>query len=354
MTFTIIQKDITTLSVDAIVNPTDQNYSGRGGVDKQIHMLCGKPLVEETKKLHKLNLGEAKATSAFNLSSKYIIHTSAPHWTGKNPLESVLLGSCYRNSLSLAHSLGCKSIAFPLIASKGKHFPRELAFSTAISTIKECLNDYPSLCVTLTLFGGSEQISTDLLKIVTQSINNSFIPDEKYEEDLIYETSDILSIDALPEESTSTSNVSDLIERSSCLDENLIENLLKKPTQANLDKIPIDESFASMLSRIMKERKLSNAAIYDELGMSSVGFWKLLTGETNPKKMTVFAIAVALNLSLSETKEMLMKAGYAINPSSIQDIVISGLIQNHIYDRYQIDNLLYSLDLQLLPGAIID
>lgn len=354
MTFTIIQEDITTLSVDAIVNPTDQNYSGRGGVDRQIHKLCGQPLVEATRKLHKLNLGEAKATNAFNLSAKYIIHTSAPHWTGKNPLEPVLLGSCYRSCLSLASNLGCKSIAFPLIASKGKHFPRELAFSTAISTIKDCMKDYPSLCVTLALYGDSEQISPDLLKIVTQSINNSFIIDEKQEEELVSRTSNNPFIGSLPEESTSSTIDSDLVERSVQKDENLIETLLKKPTQANLDKIPIEESFASMLSRIMKERKLSNATIYDELGMSNVGFWKLLTGGTNPKKMTVFAIAIALKLSLEETKEMLMKAGYAINPSSIQDVVISGLIQNQIYDRYQIDNLLYALDLQLLPGAIID
>ena len=70
--------------------------------------------------------------------------------------------------------------------------------------------------------------------------------------------------------------------------------------------------------------------------------------------MTVFGIAVALKLSLEDTKSMLMKAGYAINRSSLQDIIIAGLIENNVYDRYAIDNLLYSLDLQMLPGAVID
>jgi O-acetyl-ADP-ribose deacetylase len=134
----------------------------------------------------------------------------------------------------------------------------------------------------------------------------------------------------------------------------LIEALLNNPTQKNLDKVPVDESFAQTLARILKERGLKHSEVYDELGMTNVGFWKLLKGKSNPTKMTVFGLAIALKLSIEETKEMLMKAGYAINLSSLQDVIIAGLIRNKVYDRYTMDNLLYALDLQLLPGAIID
>ncbi len=85
--------------------------------------------------------------------------------------------------------------------------------------------------------------------------------------------------------------------------------------------------------------------------MSNVGFWKILKGNTNPTKKTVFALAIALRLTSEETKDLLMKAGYAINPSSLFDVILSKLIQKKVYDRFTIDELLYSLDLQSLPGA---
>ncbi len=68
--------------------------------------------------------------------------------------------------------------------------------------------------------------------------------------------------------------------------------------------------------------------------------------------MTVFALAIFFHLSLDDTKELLMKAGFAINPSSVQDIVLSLLIEKNIYDRYVIDDFLYNMDLAPLPGSL--
>ena len=132
MPFRIAYADITQIKADAIVNPTDQYYSGGGGVDRQIHEICGYKLYEATDRLPRLHLGEAKATPGFALPCKYIIHTSGPRWRDSHFLEISLLGSCYRNSIQLAHSLGCRSIAFPLVSSRGKHFPKEQALTTAI------------------------------------------------------------------------------------------------------------------------------------------------------------------------------------------------------------------------------
>ncbi len=334
MGFQIINSDITTLNVDAIVNPTDQFYSGGGGLDMQIHDICGQPLRDATNKLPRLHLGEAKATEGFSLPCKYIIHTSGPHWTGKSSLETAVLGSCYRNSLVVAKSLSCKSIAFPLIASKGKNFPKEVAPTVAINSIEECVQEFPDINIILTVFGSwTEHLSSELFTTVSQYIKDLYIPNSyDLEDDYEVESNKVL---CSPEP----------------IDANLIKKLIEKPTQANLDKIPVDESFAEMLTRLLKERKLPHSAVQDEIGMSTPGFWKILNGKSNPSKMTVFGIAIALELSIEETKEMLMKAGYAINQSSLQDIIVSGLIQSKIYDRNTIDDLLYSLDLQPLPGA---
>lgn len=390
MGFQILNANITTLKVDAIVNPTDQDYSGRGGVDRQIHNICGPDLRNATDKLPKLHLGEAKVTNSFGLLCKYIIHTSGPHWTGKSFLEVDLLGSCYRNSLVLANSLGCKTIAFPLISSQGKHFPKELALTVAVNAIKECVQEFPQINIILAVWGKwTQKLPPKLFEDFSLYVSSSYVPDDNYakffaldfdrvqhknfqnrklqdirgseyngistferqEEKALEETGSFEKTVSLADEDLENIVLENSSLEPSYIDENLIKALLDKPTQANLDKVPVDETFAAMLARLLKQQNLQHSAVQDEIGMSGVGFWKILKGEVSPKKMTVFGIAIALKLSLKETEEMLMKAGFAINQSSLQDIIISGLIQNKIYDRNVIDDLLYSLDLQPLPGA---
>ena len=338
MPFKIISSDITTLTVDALVNPSDQYYSGGGGVDRAIHNICGQELRNATDKLKKLHLGEVRITEGFALPAKYIFHTSSPHWTGRSKLELDLLGSCYRNSIQLASILGLKSIAFPLVASRGKHFPREVAFTVAVNAVKEALEDYPLLNVLLVLFkDNSEKISEKLMELVSLSLVE-YIPDESY--------LSLLTGGEETEEYTSCAP--------SIMSKDDINALIEKPTEQNLSKIAVDESFSEMLKRLMEEKKVPNTYLQDELDLSAPGLWKLLKGRSNPQKLTVFALSIALRLNLEETKEMLMKAGYAINESSLEDIILASLISNEIYDRYTIDNLLYSLDLALLPGAVID
>lgn len=332
VSFNIIFSDITTLPVDAIVNPTDQYFSGGGGVDMLIHDICGDELYHATRKYGRLHLGEAKATDGFALNARYIIHTSAPHWTGRSRLEIDLLGSCYRNSLSLASHLECRTIAFPLIASRGKHFPKEVAFTTAVNAIRESMEEYPTLDIYLVLLrNNADLVSEDLMSLLSEDILTQYVPRDDY----------VFS----GEES---------LQKPSFMSMDDINDLIKHPTEKNLSKIPVDESFGSMLERIMKEKNITNTYIQNELEISGAGLWKILNGKSNPAKMTVYALSIALKLDIDEAKEMLMKAGYAINQSSLEDIVLASLISNGIYDRCTIDNLLFSLDLSLLPGAIIE
>ena len=346
MPFRIAYADITQIKADAIVNPTDQYYSGGGGVDRQIHEICGYKLYEATDRLPRLHLGEAKATPGFALPCKYIIHTSGPRWRDSHFLEISLLGSCYRNSIQLAHSLGCRSIAFPLVSSRGKHFPKEQALTTAIDAIMESTSEYPDMEVILTIYGKwTENIPEDYFNWLSEYIEETYEPES--EQDLSFEDSyESAGIQMLCcKEAASESPI---------IDSSLIINLLNKPTQPNLDKIPVDESFDKMLNRLIDENQTKTNDILDQIGISGAGLSKLRNGKNNPSKLTVFALAVFFKLSIDDTTDMLMKAGYAINPSSMQDIIISGLIREGIYDRYKIDDLLYALDLQPLPGAVID
>ena len=344
MPFRIVYTDITQLKVDAIVNPTDRFYSGGGGVDELIHLMCGAPLNVATAELPDLHLGEAKATPGFALPCKYIIHTSGPKWKESHFLEISLLGSCYRNSVQLAYNLGCRSIAFPLISSRGKHFPKEQALTTAINAILECVNEYPDMDIILTIYGKwAENIPTSFFESLSEYLCDTYEPDEEQ----IEEDEDYRKYGMVAEE---TVTYGALLEESG---RSVIQDLLDNPTQKNLDKIEVDESFAEMLNRLIEERKTKTNDILDALDISAAALSKLRNGKNNPSKLTVFAIAIFFKLSIEDTKDMLMKAGLAFNPSSMQDIIVSGLIKEGIYDRYQIDDLLYALDLQVLPGAVV-
>jgi transcriptional regulator with XRE-family HTH domain len=282
--------------------------------------------------------GNGDATSECNRPGKYIIHASAPEWHGGSRQELTDLEECYRDSIRLAREKGCRSIAFPLISSQTRRFPKEIALSVALDAIREALQESDDLDVLLAMEGNHARASESLFPEIRQIIEQDYKPDRAYMEEVAFPPLFATLPELAPEQDV----------------DNLIDRLLDNPTRKNLDDIPLDESFAQMLARLLAEKQLKHSEIYDQLGMTNVGFWKLLKGKNNPSKMTVFGLAVAFRLSIEDTKEMLMKAGYAINPSSLQDVIISGLIQKKIYDRYAIDDLLYALDLQLLPGAIIE
>ncbi len=135
----LFQGDITELHIDAIVNAANKSLLGGGGVDGAIHRVAGPKLLEECKKLNGCETGEAKITKAYRLPSRFIIHTVGPVWYGGQIGEKELLANAYRNSLKLAIDNGLKSIAFPNISTGVYHFPKDLAASIAIQTVKEFL-----------------------------------------------------------------------------------------------------------------------------------------------------------------------------------------------------------------------
>ena len=137
---TVIKGDITKLHVGAIVNAANSELRGGGGVDGAIHRSGGPKIMEECSKIGGCPTGEAVITTAGNLPARFVIHTVGPIWAGGNKNEEKLLANAYDNSLKLAMKKGLKSIAFPNISTGVYGFPKDLASSIAIETVRNFQN----------------------------------------------------------------------------------------------------------------------------------------------------------------------------------------------------------------------
>jgi O-acetyl-ADP-ribose deacetylase len=132
----VVQGDITTIAVDAIVNAANEGLRGGGGVDGAIHRAGGPAIMEECIRLGGCRAGDAKATTAGKLPARYVVHAVGPFWSGGGRGEDDLLASAYRRSVGVAAGLGCESIAFPAISTGIFGFPIERAAPIALGTAR--------------------------------------------------------------------------------------------------------------------------------------------------------------------------------------------------------------------------
>ena len=329
MPLQIVRNDITKMECDAIVNAANSTLLGGGGVDGAIHRAAGKGLLLECMKLGGCKTGQAKITKGYNLPCKYVIHTVGPKWKGGNSGERELLESCYRESLKLAFENKCEIVAFPLISSGVYGYPKEEALQVAVNEIGKFLLGHDMLVYIVVFDKDCFRVSKKLIADITEYI------DEYYVETHYVGRSTTLLTYPLAKESAALSDL----------------EMPKAAAAFSLDDAvnALDESFSQMLLRKIDEKGLSDAKVYKKANVDRRLFSKIRS-DVNYKtsKPTAIAFAIALELSLDETKDFLMKAGFALSHSNKFDVIIEYFIKNGNYNIFEINEALFEFDQQLL------
>jgi len=345
MPLKIIRNDITTLNVDAIVNAANESLLGGGGVDGCIHRAAGPQLLAECRTLGGCKTGDAKITHAYDLPCKYVIHTPGPIWYGGSHGEKDLLISCYRRSMQLAEENGCDSVAFPLISSGIYGYPKAEALRVAVDTITGFLAETETeMDVSIVVFDKkSYKIGEKLFNDIAQFIDDNYVDEHKR---LYPETRRRAALNRMfnPEEECMAAPQTS----QAAPDDDYMMTMFSAGSLEDAVS-QLDESFAEMLLRKIDESGMTDAECYKKANIDRKLFNKIKNKkEYKPSKPTVIAFAIALELSLDETKNMLMKAGFALSRSNLFDVIIEFFITKGIYNVFEINEALFAYDQSLL------
>ena len=329
MPLQIIRNDITKMKVDAIVNAANSSLLGGGGVDGSIHRAAGPELLAECKTLGGCKTGSAKITMGYRLPCKYVIHAVGPRWRDGKHGEREKLVSCYRTSLALAKEHGCETVAFPLISSGIYGYPKDQALKVAIDTISDFLLENDMTVYIVIFDRKAYQIGEKLFSDIAAYIDDTYV-----DEHTDSRASQLRRMQMLSEEPEKAIYGAPMAASAKSLDDALSQ---------------IDESFSEMLLRKIDEKGMTDAQCYKKANIDRKLFSKIRSDRLyKPSKSTALAFAIALELPLDETKEMLMKAGFALSHSNKFDIIIEHSIEHGNYNVFEINEALFAFDQNLL------
>ena len=342
MPLIIVRNDITKMKVDAIVNAANSSLLGGGGVDGCIHRAAGPELLAECKALHGCETGSAKITKGYQLPCKYVIHTVGPRWWVSRSSARSLLASCYRTSLALAKEYGCESVAFPLISSGSFGYPKEQALRVAADTIRDFLLENDMTVYLVVYDRTAYQIGSGLYSDIAAYIDDRYVDEHE-----VLRPGRSRSAYRRPE------SLDDTCGPTACAPMASARPAPAASRPLSLDDMlsQIDESFSEMLLRKIDEKGMTDAQCYKKANIDRKLFSKIRSDRSyKPSKPTVIAFAIALELPLAETKDMLMKAGFALSRSNKFDIIVEYFIERGSYNVFEINEALFAFD-QSLIGA---
>ena len=328
MPLEIVRNDITKMSVDAIVNAAKESLLGGGGVDGCIHRAAGPELLAECRTLGGCKTGDAKITKAYRLPCQYVIHTVGPVWNGGSHGEWELLVSCYRTSLALAKEHGCETVAFPLISSGIFGYPKDQALRVAVDTIGEFLAENDMTVYIVIFDRAAYQIGNKLFADIAAYIDDHYVD-------------------------AHTDSRRERMRRMSVLESRTLSaDAAAAPMAADgLDSLlaHLDAGFSETLLKLIDRSGKKDSEIYKKANVDRKLFSKIRNNpDYKPSKATAIAFAIALELNLDETRDLIARAGYALSASSKFDVIIEYFIRQKKYDIFEINEALFAFDQSLL------
>ncbi len=323
MPFEIVRNDITKMDVDVIVNAANSQLQMGGGVCGAIFQAAGAAQLQAAcNEIGSCPVGGAVMTEAFQLPAKRIIHTVGPIWRGGSNKEQQQLENCYLNTLQLAIAEGYESIAFPLISSGIYGYPKDQALQVAISTISSFLMKH-DLLVYLVVFDRSAFVlSGKLFSSIRAYIDEHTVQTLSHKLRRIPKEVEMLQVS---------------------------ESTLEKKTDLEHFIHKKDESFSRRLLWLIDEKGMTDVDTYKKANIDRRLFSKIKNNiDYTPMKKTAIAFAIALELTIEETEDLLGRAGYTLSKSHTFDLIIRYFIEQEQYDIFEINEALFAFEQDLL------
>ena len=341
MPFEIVRNDITQMRVDAIVNTANPRPVIGSGVDSGIHRVAGPALLTAREKIGRIGVGEAAITPGFGLNAKFVIHTVGPVWRGGLLGERKLLRGCYEASLALAAENGCASIAFPLISTGNYGFPKDEALQIALDAIRGFLNDHEMLVSLVVFDRESFQLSRERYREVASFIDENYIQEQASRQFSLRGNRDAVEEFCAPMECAEAAPPRESVP---------LPYGKSKPSLADL-LAQTDAGFSETLLKLIDKTGKKDSEIYTRANLSRQHFSKIRNNpHYQPTKPTAIALALALELDLEQTRDLIGRAGYALTGSSKFDVIIMYFIREKNYNLFDINAALFEFDQSLLGG----
>ena len=349
MSLKIVRNDITKMQVDAIVNTANPLPRYSEGTDSAIYMAAGEEeLLAARREIGPLEAGQVAITPGFRLPAQYIIHAVSPMYIDGESGEEELLRSCYGKSLELAHEKGCKSMAFPLIATGSFGYPKEEGLRIALDEINAFLMKHEMLIYLVVFDTEATRLGRNVYPALEEYIDKHYVEAKKKKE---------YSFSFLPKLSMPSPNRRESSSSSAILrEEGDIceiaaapiapaapapddEDLFEEREFALGDRLKhLSDTFQEYLMYLIEDKGLSNAKVYKSAYLTKQLFSKIkLNPDYHPDKSTALRLCVGAQLNLDETKDLLARAGYALSPCDKRDVIFSFFIEQGIYDMLDID-----------------
>lgn len=349
MAFKILRNDITKVRADAIVNTANPMPAVGRGTDTAVYEAAGREkLLAARKEIGVIERGQSAWTPAFNLKKhgvKYIIHTIGVFYQDGNHGEKEILRSCYQTALKTAAELNCKSVAIPLLSSGFYRFPKELALQIAVEEISRFLLEH-EVDVLLVVYDKesykiSEKLFDDVEDFLFDNLDGYEGEDDR---DLGFFASTEIT-GAPPERLFAERELNRSLKVARAVNLEPVHCEEKEITPIDVDAFIRSSkdklNFQNTLMQLIADRKLDNVTVYKKACIDKKFFSKIISNKDYvPKKHTVMALGLALELPLEEYEAFLASAGYAFMPSRKFDLIVKFCVMNQIYNLINVDVIL--------------